>query len=62
MIPDAADDAIRAKLLPPTIIVPPLLWLASTASDGVTGARFDASLWRGDLDEASAAKLCAQPL
>jgi 3-oxoacyl-[acyl-carrier protein] reductase len=62
MIPDTADDAIRAKLLPPTVIVPPLLWLASTASDGVTGARLDASLWRDDLDEASAAELCRKPL
>jgi 3-oxoacyl-[acyl-carrier protein] reductase len=47
MIPDGADDAVRAKLLDPSIIVPPLLWLASTASDGVTGMRFDATRWRG---------------
>ena len=62
MIPDSADASLRAKLLSPSVIVPPLLWLASEASNGVTGTRFDASRWRSDLDEASAAALCGQKL
>ncbi len=47
MIPDAISDTIRIKLLEPEIIVPPLLYLASNVSDGVTGRRFVATLWPG---------------
>ncbi len=32
-------------LLDPTIMVPPLLYLASSSSDGVSGQRFIATLW-----------------
>ena len=46
MIPAGFPAALRAQLLPPEVIVPPMLWLASPASDGVTGRRFDAQLWR----------------
>jgi 3-oxoacyl-[acyl-carrier protein] reductase len=56
MIPDAVDEAVRARLLDPGIMVPPLLWLVSDASAGVTGKRLDASRWRPDLDEAAAAE------
>ena len=62
MIPESVDADLRAKLLSPSVIVPPLLWLASEASDGVTGMRFDASRWRSDSDEASAASLCGERL
>ncbi len=62
MIPESIDAALRAKLLSPTVIVPPLMWLASEASDSVTGMRFDASRWRSDLEEASAASLCGEKL
>ncbi len=56
MIPDSFPDHLRGTLLPPEIIVPPLLWLASPASDGVTGKRFDASRWATETDPNEAAK------
>jgi hypothetical protein len=43
-------------LLDPDIIVPPLLWLASERSNGVTGMRFVATRWRSDVDETEAAE------
>lgn len=36
------------NLLDPAIMRPPILWLASEAAKGVTGARFVARLWRED--------------
>jgi NAD(P)-dependent dehydrogenase (short-subunit alcohol dehydrogenase family) len=33
------------KLLPPAVMVAPIIWLASTLSDGVSGARFVGKLW-----------------
>jgi 3-oxoacyl-[acyl-carrier protein] reductase len=44
------------------VIVPPLLWLASEASDDVTGMRFNAVLWPSDMDETAAAKAAGEPL
>lgn len=43
-------------LLDPEIMVTPLLWLTSTQSDGVTGARFVAKLWDASLAPAEAAQ------
>jgi NAD(P)-dependent dehydrogenase (short-subunit alcohol dehydrogenase family) len=60
MIPDAFPAHLRAQLLDPEVMVPPLLWLASERSDGVTGMRFAASQWRGDLPEAEAALAARQ--
>ena len=48
MIPASFPAPLRAKLLDPAIMVPPLLYLASTQSDGVTGRRFTAANWRDD--------------
>ncbi len=62
MIPNNVDPTLKAKLLDPTVIVPPLLWLASDASDALTGMRFDASRWDAMLDGASAAEGCGQAL
>ncbi len=56
MVPDSYPAELRAKLLPPEVMVPPLLWLASERSDGVTGMRFDAARWRDDLPESEAAE------
>ena len=56
LIPDGLPQEVRTGLLDPAIIVPPLLWLASDASDGVTGRRLDASRWRGELSGAEAAR------
>ena len=55
MIPNDYPAEQRAKLLPPDVIVPPLLWLASERSNGVTGMRFNAARWRADLPESDAA-------
>lgn len=62
MIPEGTDAASKAKLLDPTIIVPPLLWLASAASDGVTGMRFNAALWSTGISAAEAAKTSGEKL
>jgi len=43
-------------ILEPDIIVPPLLWLASERSDGITGMRFVAARWRTDVAEDDAAE------
>jgi 3-oxoacyl-[acyl-carrier protein] reductase len=54
MIPASFPDQQRAKLLDPAIMVPPLIWLASAKSDGVTGRRFIAVNWREDNPAAAA--------
>jgi NAD(P)-dependent dehydrogenase (short-subunit alcohol dehydrogenase family) len=55
MIPASFPDQQRAKLLDPAVMVPPLLWLASPRSDGVTGRRFIATQWCDDNPQAAAA-------
>jgi NAD(P)-dependent dehydrogenase (short-subunit alcohol dehydrogenase family) len=55
MIPENFPDHLRGNLLDPAIMVPPLLWLASTKSDGVTGRRFVAAQWREDQAGTAAA-------
>ncbi|TCR69294.1 hypothetical protein EV561_14122 [Rhizobium sp. BK376] len=45
MIPDSVSAETRSQLLDPQIIVPPLLWLASSDADGVTGKRIVATQW-----------------
>jgi 3-oxoacyl-[acyl-carrier protein] reductase len=44
----------------PSIIVPPALWLASEASDGITGCRYIAKHWDGALAPAEAAEACRE--
>ncbi|MCB8821965.1 SDR family NAD(P)-dependent oxidoreductase [Microvirga rosea] len=56
MIPPDVSDAVRGHLLDPDIVIPPLLWLASTEADGVIGRRLVANRWRSDLDGAAAAE------
>ena len=55
MIPQSFPDHLRTTLLDPEIMVPPLLWIASIQSDGVTGRRFVATKWRADDPEGEAA-------
>ncbi|MFY9527421.1 MAG: SDR family oxidoreductase [Candidatus Acidiferrales bacterium] len=56
MVPaDIAPEA-RSRLLDPSIMVPPLLWLTSPAADGVTGGRFVARLWDSSLPPEQAAE------
>lgn len=45
----------KIELLSPSIMVAPLIWLASTLSDGVTGARFVGKLWDETLPVSEAA-------
>jgi 3-oxoacyl-[acyl-carrier protein] reductase len=45
MVPASFPEHRRASLLHPDIMVPPLLWLGSAQSDGVTGQRFNAREW-----------------
>jgi NAD(P)-dependent dehydrogenase (short-subunit alcohol dehydrogenase family) len=55
MIPQSFPAHLRATLLDPEIVVPPLLWIVSTKSDGVTDRRFVATKWRADNPEGEAA-------
>ena len=52
MIPNEAP-VDRNRLVSPTAMVAPLCYLASDASDGVTGMRFLASKWAADGDPAA---------
>lgn len=49
------------KMLKADIMGPPVLWLASNASNGVTGRRFSARLWDTTLPPAEAAEKAGQP-
>lgn len=56
MISASFPAELRKNLLDPSVMVPPLLWLASERSDGVTGQRFNAVRWRTDVPEDEAAR------
>jgi NAD(P)-dependent dehydrogenase (short-subunit alcohol dehydrogenase family) len=56
MIPASYPAELRKSLLDASVMVPPLLWLASERSNGVTGMRFNAARWRADLPEDEAAQ------
>ena len=45
MIPAAFPESARSRLLDPAIMVPPLLWLVSSAADKVSGFRVIANQW-----------------
>jgi 3-oxoacyl-[acyl-carrier protein] reductase len=60
MIP-AETGIDRAALIQPEVMVKPLCWLASEASDGVTGRRFIAALWDSGLPPAQAAQKAGAP-
>ena len=49
MVPAGTPESIRANLLDPEIIVPPLMWLVSERSNDVTGKRIIATGWRQDV-------------
>ena len=46
----------------PEIMVPPTLWLASDASNGFTGLRFEADKWETKMNSTEAAKQNARPV
>jgi 3-oxoacyl-[acyl-carrier protein] reductase len=60
MIPEA-DVPDRAALLQPQVMVAPIRWLMSHASDGVTGWRFVGKDWDPKLDPQEAAKKAGRP-
>jgi NAD(P)-dependent dehydrogenase (short-subunit alcohol dehydrogenase family) len=51
----------RSKLIQPDVMVAPLLWLCSNASDGITGQRFIGTRWDEKLSPAEAAKNAGAP-
>jgi NAD(P)-dependent dehydrogenase (short-subunit alcohol dehydrogenase family) len=53
--------AMGRALLPPSVMVPPVVWLASRLSDGVTGARFVGKLWDDTLPPVDAAAKAREP-
>jgi NAD(P)-dependent dehydrogenase (short-subunit alcohol dehydrogenase family) len=55
-------DAPADKMLSPNIMAAPILWLASSASDGVTGRRFVANLWDTKLSGAENARRQTDPI
>lgn len=60
LIPPSVGAADRARMLRPSIVVLPLLWLASDASSGFTGRRIDARLWRADVPPSEAAEVASE--
>ncbi|MEX6506116.1 SDR family NAD(P)-dependent oxidoreductase [Jiella sp. M17.18] len=61
MIPEGVSEEAKAKLIDPAVMVPPLLWLASAESDGVTGRRLIATKWQSELSGAAAAEAASEP-
>ena len=65
MLPDSNRKTMQAgagrALLEPEIMAPPILWLASQASDGVTGMRFIAAQWDASIDPGDAAAKVMAP-
>jgi NAD(P)-dependent dehydrogenase (short-subunit alcohol dehydrogenase family) len=60
MMPEFVDTAPE-KLISPDAMVPPIIWLLSKSSDGVSGQRFRANAWNPNVDPAQAARDCAAP-
>jgi NAD(P)-dependent dehydrogenase (short-subunit alcohol dehydrogenase family) len=61
MVPASAPFA-RSAMIPPAAMAPPAQWLASPASDGVTGRRFVAGLWDPALPPEQAAAAAGAPI
>jgi NAD(P)-dependent dehydrogenase (short-subunit alcohol dehydrogenase family) len=57
-----AQEPDRGKLIPPEVMVAPLLWLCSNASDGVNGQRFIGMRWDKSLPPEEAAKNAGAPM
>ena len=53
--------AAGRRFLAPAVMAAPILWLASTLSDGITGARFVGRLWDADRPPSEAAKAAREP-
>ena len=58
----AADAPLdRSSLIQPDVMVPPICWLMSDASDGVTGMRYVAREWDVNLPPDEAARKSGNP-
>jgi 3-oxoacyl-[acyl-carrier protein] reductase len=57
-----AHEPDRTKLIPPEVMVAPLIWLCSNASDGVNGQRFIGMRWDKNLPPEEAAKNAGAPM
>ena len=61
LVPDGAG-IVRSKLVKPAVMGPPIVWLASRESDGVTARRFIAKDWDTSLPAEEASRLCSAPI
>jgi len=61
MVPEEAGFN-RADLVPPAAMVPPIVWLSSDQSSGVTGNRYIAADWNSEIDPRDAARACEAPI
>jgi 3-oxoacyl-[acyl-carrier protein] reductase len=59
LVGDNFTPAEKQKLIQPDIMVTPLLWLVSPASDQITGRRFIAAFWDKSLPADQAAEKCS---
>lgn len=62
LVGNSFTAAQKQRLIQPEIMIWPLLWLVSDASDGVTGKRFIAAFWDRSLPAAEAAEKCGAPM
>jgi NAD(P)-dependent dehydrogenase (short-subunit alcohol dehydrogenase family) len=60
MMPEFVDTAAD-KLIAPEVMAPPIVWLLSKASDGVTGQRFRANAWKSGIAPEEAARIAGAP-
>ena len=60
MVPETMSAQAKSAMLDPTIIVPPLLWLVSPESDGMTGRRLVATKWQTGSDGKTAAEAATE--
>ncbi|MDA8080279.1 MAG: SDR family NAD(P)-dependent oxidoreductase [Actinomycetota bacterium] len=61
MVPHS-EAVDRSKLVKPEMMGPPIIWLASGESDGVTARRFVAKYWDASLPVEEAAQRCSAPI
>ena len=62
LVGNSFTAAQKLKLIQPEIMVSPLLWLVSEASDATTGKRFIAAFWDRTLPTDAAAQKCSAPM
>lgn len=62
LVGNSFTESQKLKLIQPDIMVTPLLWLVSDATNDVTGKRFIAAFWDKSLPPAQAAETCSAPM